>query len=395
MGPLSDIIVLDFSRFQAGPFCGMLIADMGAEVIRIEEPGGAVDRQWGQLGPDGETLSFKITGKNKKGITLALGSEKGRGLLAELIKHSDVILHSFSPGSPFSKSLQYDVLKELNRRIIVAAISGYGQTGPDSNEVCFDAVAQARAGGMLVTGFPFQPPLKTSITYVDFSAGLSAALGILLALHHREKTGMGQGVDVALFDTAFLANQVLGVLSLYQIYGEVRSQVANRGFHSYIGCFEAKDGWVMIAPATDHIWRRFTKAIGRLEMSFDSRFSNDMDRFRNAELIDLAVKEWLNGRTVNEILGIMRRARVPSSAVNTIDCLVNDPQVKAREMFMMVDHEDLGKLPLPGTHIKLSNSPGAFRSVAPKVGQNNEEIYSRLLKLNKGEILQLKKEGVI
>jgi len=373
----------------------MLLADMGAEVIRIEQSEGGPDRVWGQLGPDGETLSFKLTARNKKGITLRLNTDKGKGIFHELVKKSDVVLHNFTPWTPVSEGLTYKNLKRVNDKIIVAALSGYGQNGPYAEQACFDATAQARSGGMLVTGFPGDPPLKTSITYIDISAGQSGALGILLALYDREKTGLGQDVDVSLFDTAFFATQALGVLSLYHVYGEVRTQVGNRGFHSYIGCLKAKDGWVMIAPATNYIWKRFVKAIGQEDMAEDPRFMSDMDRFRNAELIEPVVEEWVAERTVKEVTDSLEKARVPCSVVNTVDKLVNDPQVKAREMIVMANHDGLGEIPLPGIYIKLSRTPGKISSVAPKIGEHNEEIYCGLLGLSPEEFDQLKKEKVI
>jgi CoA:oxalate CoA-transferase len=395
MGPLDGIRVLDLSRFLAGPLCGMLMADMGAEVIRIEPPEGGPDRTWGQLGPDGETLSFKITARNKKGISLRLNTKRGKELFEQLVKKSDVVLHNFTPGTTLSDELRYEKLKTVNQRIIVAALTGYGQNGPYSQQVCFDATAQSRGGGMLVTGFPGDPPLKTSVTYIDIGTGQSCALGILLALFDREKTGLGQEVDVSLFDNAFFATQSLGVLLLYHVYGELRIQVGNRGFHSYIGCLKAKDGWVTIAPATNYIWDRFTKAIGRPEMSNDPRFRSDMDRFRNTDAIEPAVSEWVSKRTVEEVMHAMHQAKVPSSPVNTVDKLMDDPQVRARQMIINLDHPGLGELPLPGIPINLSRTPGEIRSRAPEVGEHNEEIYMDLLGLSKEEYEALRAEKVI
>jgi CoA:oxalate CoA-transferase len=395
MGPLNGIRVLDLSRFHAGPLCGMLIADMGADVIRIEEPGGGPDRTWGQLGPDGEWLPFKITGRNKRAITLRLDTEKGKQVLRQLVKYVDVVLHNFTPGTRLSTELRYDSLKTLNDKIIVAALSGYGKKGPYAEEVCFDATAQARSGGMLITGFSGDPPLKTSITYVDFCAGLSLTIGILLALYHRKNTGIGQDVDVSLFDIAFFTTQATGALLLYHIYGELRTQVGNCGFQTYGGCFEAKDGWVMIAPPTNLIWNRFVKAIGKKEMGYDPKFGSDMDRFNNAELIDSVVKEWVAQRTVEEVTRTLRKARVPCSVVNTVDKLIDDPQVKANEMINMINHRGLGGIPLPGIPIKLSKSPGNIKSISPKIGEHNEEIYLRLMGLSPEEFDQLKKDSII
>jgi len=375
----------------------MVLGDMGAEVIRIEEPGGAPDRSWGLLGPDGETLSYKIVGRNRKGITLRLNTPEGKEIFGELVKRSDIVLHNFTPGTTLATEMSYDRLKKANPSIIVAGISGFGQNGPDAKLVCFDHVAQARSGGMVLTGFPGDPPLKTTITYNDISSGLSAAVGILLALYHREKTGLGQSIDVSLFDMAFFSTQCMGALLLYEVYGEIRKQVGNLGFHSYLGCFRAKDGrWVIILGATNVIWRRLTRAIGREDMANDPRFGvNDMVRFDNAKLIDPVIEEWVSQRKAEEVVEVLQGARVPCSIVNTVDELPDDPQVKAREMILYAEYPGLGKIPLPGIPIKLSLTPGSLSALAPKIGQHNEEVYGGLLGYSRRKLSKLSRNGMI
>jgi len=397
MRVLEGIRVLDLSRFQSGPVCGMLLGDMGAEVIRIEEPEGAPDRRWGLLGPDGETLSYKIVGRNRKGITLRLNTSQGKEIFRELVKRSDVVLHNFTPGTTVADQMGYDRLKEVNPAVILAAISGFGQNGPDAKLVCFDHIAQARSGGMILTGFPGDPPLKTTITYNDISAGLYAVIGILLSLYHREKTGMGQEIDVSLFDTAFFSTQCMGALLLYEVYGQIRKQVGNLGFHSYIGCFQAKDGkWVLFSGTTNAIWKRLTRAIGREDMASDTRFStNDMVRFDNAELINPILEEWVSQKTSDEVVSILQDARVPCGIVNTVDQLLDDPQVKARDMILYADYPGLGKIPLPGIPVKLSKTPGDVQSVAPMIGEHNEEVYCGLLGMSAEELDRLKSAEII
>jgi crotonobetainyl-CoA:carnitine CoA-transferase CaiB-like acyl-CoA transferase len=375
----------------------MLLGDMGAEVIRIEEPEGAPDRRWGLLGPDGETLSYKIVGRNRKGITLRLNTAEGKEIFRKLVKRSDVVLHNFTPGASIADEMRYDRLKKVNPAVILAAISGFGQNGPDAKLVCFDHIAQARSGGMILTGFPGDPPLKTTITYNDISAGLYAVIGILLALFHREKTGKGQEIDVSLFDAAFFSTQCMGALLLYEVYNEIRRQVGNLGFHSYIGCFQAKDGkWVLFSGTTNAIWKRLTRAIGREDMASDTRFSsNDMVRFDNAKLINPILEEWVSQRTSDEVASILQDARVPCGIVNTVDQLLDDPQVKARDMILYADHPGLGKIPLPGIPVKMSLTPGGVQSVAPTIGEHNEEIYCGLLGMSAEELGQLKSAKII
>jgi CoA:oxalate CoA-transferase len=248
---------------------------------------------------------------------------------------------------------------------------------------------------MILTGFPGDPPLKTTVTYIDVSTGLFATIGVLLALHHREKTGQGQLIDVSLFDTAVFATQALGALLLYELYGDIRRQVGNCGFHSYVGCFEVSDGWVIVGPATNTIWKRFARAIGRGDMAGDARFLNDMDRFKNAPLIDLVVKEWGRSKTVAEVTALLQEARVPCSVVNTVRELPDDVQVRAREAIRYVDYPGLGKIPVPGIPIKLSLTPGKIDTPAPALGEHNEEVYSKLLGISLEKIGNLKRKGII
>jgi CoA:oxalate CoA-transferase len=396
MGVLGGIRIIDLSRFQSGPVAGMLLGDMGAEVIRIEEPEGGPDRSWGLLGPDGETLSYKIVGRNRKGITLRLNNPEGEKIFNELVKKSDVVLHNFTPGASIAEKVSYERLQEANPSIIVAAITGFGQNGPDARQVCFDHIAQARSGGMILTGFPGDPPLKTTVTYNDIGAGIYAALGIVMALYHRERTGKGQFIDVSLFDVAFFATQCMGSLLLYKVYGEIRRQVGNRGFHSYLGCFEAKDGWVFLSGTTNPIWKRLAGAIGREDMANDPKFNqNDMVRFDHADLIDQVVKEWVAQRTVAEVVNVLQAARVPCGVVNTIDKLEDDPQVFARDMILNMDYPGLGSIPVPGLPVKLSLTPGSISARAPKIGEHNEEIYCGLLGFSDKEFSELREKDII
>ncbi len=397
---LDNIRVLDFSRFFAGPVCGMLLADMGAEVIRIDSPRGEIDRTYALQGPDGETITFKAINRSKKGITLRLDTEEGETILQELVRHSDVVIHNFVPSTALASKLNYDDLKKVNPRIVVAAITGYGQSGPYAERVCMDYVTQAKSGIMALTGFPEDPPTRTSVAFVDFSSGVCAALGILLALYHREKTGLGQVVDVALFDTASFLIQAVGALLATQVYGrEVAERIYKRGgnfgWSSYMNCLQAKDGWVMITPTSDGLWQRFVKVIGRDELTTDPRFKNDRGRGENAAAIDKIVREWVSRRTVDEVVDTLQGAGVPCEPVNTMYQLLDDRQIEARDMIVYTDHPDLGSIPLPGTPLKLSLTPGRIASPAPRLGEHNEEIYGKLLGFDQEKLSQLKQRGII
>jgi len=397
---LEGIRVLDFSRVFAGPMCGMLLADMGAEVIRVDSPRGEIDRTYALCGPDGETLTFKAINRGKKGITLRLNTKEGTEILEELVRNSDVVIHNFVSGTALARKLNYDDLKKINPRIVVASVTGFGQYGPYAERVCLDYVTQAKSGIMTLTGFPGNPPTRTSVSFVDFGTGVCAALGILLALYHREKTGVGQAIDVALFDVASFLSQSVGALLAAEVYGrEVSERIYKRGgnfgWSSYMNCLEAKDGWVMIAPTSDGLWQRFVKAIGRDELITDPRFKTDRGRGENATLIDEIVKEWVAQRTVNEVVNTLRGAGVPCEPVNSMYQLLDDPQIKAREMIVYAEHPDLGRIPLPGIPIKLSLTPGRIGALAPKLGEHNEEIYGELLGFNSEKLSQLKQRGII
>lgn len=395
MGALAGIRVLDLSRFQACPLCGMILGDLGAEVIRIEEPEGAPDRTWGQCGPDGENLLFKVVGRNKKSVTLRISSSEGREAFHELVRRSDIVLHNYTPGAPIAKEVSYDTLKEIKSTIIVAALSGYGQYGPDAEKPGFDGVAQARAGNMIFTGFPGDSPLKTGMPFIDVGGGLFTTVAVLTALYHRDKTGQGQAIDVSLFDTSAFFTQSVGALLLYELTGEIRKQIGNRGFHSYNTCAQAKDGWVVLSVVTNSIWRRFVKKIGRPEMANDPRFGSDTDRFHNVELIDEVAKEWIAARTVEEVMKACEEARVPCGPVQTVDGLLTDPQVLAREMALPLAYPGLGELHVPGIPMKLSLTPGSIQGPSPGLGEHNEEIYRGLLGFSPEKISGLRAQGVI
>ena len=395
MDSLEDVRVLDLSRFQACPLCGMVLGDLGAEVIRIEEPRGAPDRTWGQCGPDGETLLYKVICRSKKCATLRINTPEGREIFRELVKHSDVVLHNYTPGAPIAAEVDYERLKEINEAIIVAALSGYGQYGPNAERPGFDGTAQARSGGMVITGFPGDPPIKTGIPFIDIAAGLFTTIAVLSALHHRQKTGKGQAIDVSLYDTATFISQSMGTLLLYHFYGEIRRQIGNRGFHSYNTCLEAKDGWVVLSVVTNSIWRRFTEKIGKPEWASDARFGSDMDRFHNADIINEVVGPWVAARTVDELVKLCEEARVPCEPLQTIDQLLTDPQVQARDMVQHIEYPGLGKIPIAGIPMKLSLTPGSIRSHAPQLGEHNEYVYQELLGLSPETVSSLKQEGII
>ncbi len=248
---------------------------------------------------------------------------------------------------------------------------------------------------MSYTGFPDGPPIRSSVAWVDFGTGAHAALGIMLALYHRLLTGKGQMVDLALMDVAVSCVAGLAVAAEYKILGFVRQQIGNHSYHTFTDCFQARDGWVMLGVASTPIWRRFLRAIGRENLKDDPRFKDDESRFQNRPFIQHMAGEWVGRRTVEEVVQELGQARVPCSPVNNVAQMVNHPQVKARETLVDVEYPGVGQVPLPGVAIKMSETPGTIERRAPKVGENNQEVYSDLLGFAPQEISQLKAEGVI
>jgi len=392
---LTGIRVLDFSRWFAGPYAATLLAAMGAEVIRIERPTGEEERNFGPYAPTGESMLTMVTLANRRGVTLDPLSEKGREIVQQLVKKSDVVLHSYVSGSEEEKLLSYESLKKINPAIIVAKVSGFGSWGPYMHRPCFDTIAQALSGAMSYTGFPETAPTRSGYAWVDFSTGAHCALGIMFALFHRQKTGKGQFIDVALLDVAVACVAGLAVAAEYKVGGMVRGRQGNASYYNFTDCLKAKDGWVMIGLAGNPIWRRFTRALGREDLKDDPRFVDDKHRFENRKAIRALIDEWLKDKTVDETMKLLDKARVPCSRVNNIDEMVNDPHVKAREMLVDIPYPGIGNVPVPGVVIKMSETPGAIERPGPRPGEHNQEVYTSLLGFTPQKLAELKSEGVI
>jgi len=394
---LEGIRVLDFGRFIASPFCGMILADMGAEVIRIERPGGEEDRTIGLLGPNGENMQYPSYGRNKKGITLnLLGNEKGREILWDLVKCSDVVIHSFSQGAVELMSITYDNLKQAKPDIIYVDLSCYGSDGPYSQRVGFDPIAQTMSGAVSITGFPDNPPTRSQLPWVDYSTGLCATVGTLLALRHRDSTGEGQMVDVALLQTAvgFMAP----IIAESEVLGRVRQRLGNRVY--YMGpsdLYPCKDGWVYISTIMNTLWRRLLKAVSHEELLDDVELGNDFQRFEHRDRIDPKIAEWTSQRTVDEVLTRMEEARIPCGRYYSMEEVPRDPHVQTRGMLEYIDMEypGLERVPVCGLLIKLSETPGSIESRAPRVGEHNDEIYCGLLGYSEEKMSELRALGVI
>ncbi|MDO8491268.1 MAG: CoA transferase [Dehalococcoidia bacterium] len=391
---LDGVRVLDFSRFLSGPYCSTLLADMGAEVIRVDNPKGEEDRTAGPLTPSGESIWFLTLARNKKAITLDPRSEQGREILKDLVKRCDIVVENFAPNVKKLMGMDYETLAAMNRGVILVSISGFGLSGPYSHRLAFDAVGQAMSGTMSVGGFPGNPPTKASVSYVDFASGTHAALGAVLALYDRAKTGVGQVVDIALVDTAVAITHSFA--AEYKTLGLTRPQLGNHAFQSASDVWRSKDGsWFYIALFTNRLFRRMMKLMGREELADEPRFQNDQVRYQNRAVLDPLMAGWVAARTAEQLAKELDGADVPYAHVYSIPEMVNDPHIQARGMLNEVEHPGLGRYPVVGTVVKLSGTPGAIEHRAPLLGEHNEEIYAGLLGYSRDQLAGLKAAGIV
>jgi len=393
-GPLTDLLVLDLTRVLAGPFAGMVLADLGAQVIKIEDPGKGDDAR--AFGPfrNGVSAYFASVNRGKKSLTLDLRGAAGRDLFLRLVERADILIENFRPAVMARLGLDYPRLRERNPRLIYAAVSGFGQTGPYAHRPAYDAVIQAMGGIMSLTGEEGGPPVRVGVSIGDIAAALCAVIGILGALHHRDATGEGQMVDVAMLDcqVGILENAI----ARYFVGGEVPRRLGTR--HPSITpfqAFETADGFVVLAIGNDRLWQTFCEVLGRSDLAVDERFATNPLRTRNyAELLP-PMQEILRAHPTAWWLEEMEHAGIPCGPINAIDQLAADPQVLAREMIQEVIDPAAGPMKMAGVPIKLSATPGAIAGPAPALGEHTDEILTRLLGLDAAALARLHAEGVV
>lgn len=395
-GPLKGIRVLDLGRFIACPFSGMLLADLGAEVIRVERPGGGQDRFIGFLSPAGYSYGFSNQNRNKLGITLSFErNERGKEILHQLIQKSDVVIQNFSPSAAEAIGITYEKLRAIKEDIIFAHVSAFGATGPYSHRLGFDQIGKAMSGSMATSGFPGNPPTREQPPHVDYLTASLTTVGVLSALLHRQATGEGQMVDTSLFQSAVtLMAPVIGEWEVGQVK---RYQIGNRSYwQGPTDLFQAKDGrWVMLSILTDSIWRRFCRYINRDDLADDPRFASDLDRFEHRHILDPVVVEWVAGMTADEVIAAAEEIPIPCGICYEQEEVAADPQVKARQMLTDVAMPDGGTMPVTGPPVRLSATPTSIDRSFPTVGQHNREIYGDLLGFSDDDLSRLEEEGII
>ena len=397
-GALDGVRVLELGTLIAGPFAGRLLADMGADVIKIEPP-GAPDplRTWGQADVDGEHVFWTVHARNKRAVTLDLRRPRGREMFLDLVAKSDIVVENFRPGTLEKWGLGYDVLSDRNPGIILVRVSGYGQTGPEAHKAGYASVAEAASGLRHLNGFPGGPPPRLALSLGDSLAGMFGAQGALAALYRRTVTGRGQVVDVALTESCLAIQD--STIPDYDAGGVVRGPSGTRleGIAPSNIYRSADDSWVVIAANQDTVFARLCAAMGRPELASDTRFATHVDRGRHQDEIDAIIGDWAGRRLPGDIIDTLSAAGVIAGPINTVAEVVTDPQLRARGMLVEHDDERIGRPVLgPGIVPLLSESPGSVRSAGPaRPGQHNDDVYTGLLGLNAEELEDLRAEGVI
>ena len=392
--PLDGIKVLDLTRVLAGPYATMLLGDLGAEVIKIEQPGtGDESRNFGPF-KNGFSLYFMSVNRGKRSVTLNLKTERGLAIFKQLLAQTDILVENFRPGIMKNLGLDYETLKADHPSLIYAACSGFGQTGPYTQQGAYDMIIQGMGGIISITGEPEGPPVRVGTSISDITAALFTTIGILSALHHRNQTGRGQFVDVAMLDSlvAVLENAVVR----YFATGEAPKPLGAR--HPAITPFEAfasADGYVIIALGNDVLWSKFCEHVDRKELISDERFQTNADRTENHSELFPILSEIMSQRTTDDWIDALGNIGVPCGPINTMDKVVSHPQVQAREMITRVAHQITGEVEVPGVPIKLSETPGNVDAPAPSLGEHTTEILTSVLKMSPDEVAKLKQDGVI
>ncbi len=393
-GALKGIKVVELAQIMAGPTCGMLLADMGADVIKVEKlPGGDDTRSYTQPSIKGESAAFMILNRNKRGIAVNLKKPGGLEVVKRLLADADVVTENYRKGTLEKLGLGYDVLEKLNPRLIYCAVSGYGRTGPYADKGGFDLIAQGFAGIMSITGEPGGPPAKSGTSIADINAGILAALGIVSALVSRATTGRGQRVETSLMEAAI--QQTYWQSAIFFATGENSGPTGSAHILTApYQAFPTADGWINVGGANQSNWERIVKVIGRPELAADPRFIDNSARMKNLAALTTLIAERLKTQPSREWIAQFEAAGVPVGPVNKIGDMLADPQVAAREMVIEVDHPTAGRVKTLGTPIKFSGTPGSVTRAAPLLGQHTREILESL-GYSAAEVDKLEEAGAV
>jgi CoA:oxalate CoA-transferase len=394
-GALSGIRVLDLSRVLAGPFCTMLLGDLGADIIKIETPDVGDDSRKYPPFVGSESAYFMNLNRNKRSITLNLKSESGKKIFFDLARKSDVIIENFRPGTMERLGIGHDEIKKHNPDIIYAAISGFGHTGPYRNMPGYDIIGQAMGGIMSITGWPDSPPTRTGTAIADVLGGLCACIGILSGLVARTHGHPGQKIDISLVDAVVSAMET--ILQIYLVEERDPGRTGNRYEFIYpYDSFKSKNGWVVIAIGNNKLWHEFCRALEREDLIHEKKFQDNADRVNHHREIKEFVESWTTRKTTPEIIEFLSSHQIPCAPIYTVKEVVNDEHIaKARKMFIEIEHPVAGKLKVVGSPIKMSETPPRISRPAPLLGQHTGELLESLLNYRPEQIEELKRQNIV
>jgi glutaryl-CoA transferase len=394
-GALAGIRVLDLTRVLAGPYCTMFLGDLGAEVVKIEQPGVGDDtRGWGPPFADGESAYFLCVNRNKKSLTVDLKSPEGISLVRQLAERADVLIENFRPGTMERFGLGYDRLHSANAKLIYASLSGFGADGPMADTPGYDLIVQAWGGLMSITGTEESGPLKVGVAIIDLVAGLMLGKSIAAALYAREKNGVGQKLDTSLLEAEVAV--LINAGSNYLVSGKVPGRWGNA--HPTIvpyQSFQTEDSYLVVGVASEGIWQRFCAAIGKSELARDPRFQRNPDRVANRDALIPVLSEIFRSRNNETWLRLLNEAEVPCAPIQTIDQVFHSPQVLHRKMLVEVAHPTAGTVRMAGLPVKFSATPASVRLPPPLLGEHSEQVLSSWLGISGEAVAQLKQKGVI
>lgn len=394
MKPLENLRVLDLSRVLSGPYCTMVLADFGADVIKVERPGSGDDtRGWVPPALGDESAYFLSINRNKRSITLDLGTDEGKEVVYRLAKWADVVVENFRPGTAEELGVGYETLKDLNPRLIYCAISGFGQTGPYRDRPGYDIIALAMGGLMSVTGYPELPPVRFGVAIADLGAAMWSVTGILAALRARDETGRGQYLDTSLFDgqlawLTYVAGNYFATGDNPERYGSAHPSIVP------YQAFETQDSHIIVAVGNDSLWQKFTKALGLEKLGENPDYRTNEGRVAHRSDVVEKLSKVLEKRTTDEWLARLGEAGVPASPVQSVEEVVNDPHAAARDMFVKLQHPTAGEITVTGIPVKFSETPGAVMTPPPTLGQHSEEVLKEL-GYAQAEIAELQEKGVV
>ncbi len=392
-GPLEGVKVLSFARALAGPFCTMLLCDLGAEVVKIEEPGhGDTARRNGPF-IEGISSYFLSINRGQKSITLNLRNERAKKIVFELVKNVDILVENFRPGVMDRLGFSYEAIRQRNPKIIYASLSGFGQKGPYAQKPAYDMIAQGMGGTVSITGEPGKPPVRVGYSIGAMGAGLFSAIAILSALHEMKKSGEGQWIDVAMVDSQVALCE--NALIRYLVTGEIPRPLGTRHpLMTPFQIFPTQDGYLVLITVSEEDWRKFCKVAGREEFLADNRFQSHKDRIANYQAFEPLMNELMKTKTTAEWLALLEPAGVMCGPVNNMAQVVNDPHIQERAMIVEVEHRRAGKLKVAGTPMKFSRTPCKIEKACPDVGEHTIEVLSRMLGMSAEDIEKLGTEGV-